>query len=992
MTRLFIENREVELDKSVQFAITKQFEDLSNPTAIINDWSKTVSIPFTQKNSELFGHIYNPDRLIVAGSGSVGIYFDPTKRLNFRLQDGDNVLMTGYAKMNEVKRNNGKGTYEITLFGELGRVFREFKKISPILSQVDDNKYYVGDAFPQQLINKDLIYNCWNKDSLNLTKPISKANITDIIGFAPTDIGLSNNFDCNTVLGYKNETNKIEDCPIIDLQGNAVTLKEAYEKKGYDITSIIRGGFTQQQMGEFRSYLQTPYIFVPRLFEILANKSVELTGYDIEIDKEWASQQNPYWYKSIMFLEGFNIDGTDDIGYYGSCKYVDENYFSIPMNTYTQLFVRAIEQQKEIAVIDDGQEGAALKKIHFKMPEQETVSMAFSVPLRLFFDTGGSLVEGSYNLARDTGLKISVRAVGSNGYTKEFAYVYVSDDTIYSEPSQDSVSYVYIQTLPSSVYLRQVGWYFDLPLYFPMNKKLFGDEVTIYFNPKLVGNTTTPLRKVDDGTLIDPRYETLYYRNQGVELNKFVKLYNVVNTFRSESSFGFESIWNPNYNFFEIILNYTKMFRLGWSIDEVRKKITIAPINTILRRDTTPINITDKIDMQRDFSINPVAFTQSGILFNTEPSDTDLSEIYKEKTGYNYGEYKLLTNYQFDANIKSLFNKINVVIEEQVNLLTFGELVSFATKEISPGLQATIQGSFRGNNYIVSRKDNKPTSIFGAFGFYGGSVDNASDVISNIYITDDSVKETASALYCYHRFHDQMASTDRETPKLPLIEGLIDVAYHISDGVVHHSAQAISFGIPSTVFYNMPQTRGVYKSLYELMWQRYMEGEFLNIQTKKINCYLKLNILDFNEIVSKRFVILENQLCILNKIENFNYQYGVSQDVRCEFLTVNDMDNYVNSDYFDYVAPNGIGWYLDDNFSSGNHQFYFSDQRQNLQIRCSNPNVNPTITRSETDPSIWKVYIPWTIYTNYTITIYFRNLIDGVIYETEVNTTSFSYA
>ena len=127
-TRLFIENKEVELDKSVQFAITKQFEDLSNPTAIINDWSKTVSIPFTQKNNNLFGHIYNPDRLIVAGNGSVGIFFDPTKKLNFRLQDGDNVLMTGYAKMNEIKQKDGKGTYEITLFGELGKIFQELKK------------------------------------------------------------------------------------------------------------------------------------------------------------------------------------------------------------------------------------------------------------------------------------------------------------------------------------------------------------------------------------------------------------------------------------------------------------------------------------------------------------------------------------------------------------------------------------------------------------------------------------------------------------------------------------------------------------------------------------------------------------------------------------------------------------------------------------------------------------------------------------------------
>jgi len=106
MVRLFIENREIELDNSVQFAITKQFEDLTNPTTIINDWSKTVSIPFTQNNNEIFGYIYSIDRLTVVGNTNqalTGIYFDPYKKLNMRLQWFDDVIMVGYAKMNEIK-------------------------------------------------------------------------------------------------------------------------------------------------------------------------------------------------------------------------------------------------------------------------------------------------------------------------------------------------------------------------------------------------------------------------------------------------------------------------------------------------------------------------------------------------------------------------------------------------------------------------------------------------------------------------------------------------------------------------------------------------------------------------------------------------------------------------------------------------------------------------------------------------------------------------
>ena len=287
MLRLFIEDKEVELNESVQVAITKQFEDLSNPTTIINDWSKTVSIPFTQNNHKLFGHIYSPDRIISAktssslistpsrikkwdGSGYVddslvsgeivcdlavqylqlgfqnanweytakedyscnndthtyefiydsaryyrlefsfrdlsseadnkevyfvqwdlaglglvegetyivsfshrkngnnsiiydwalierqpitGLYFDPYKKLNFRLQWSDTVIMTGYAKMNEIKQSNKKGTYELTLFGQLGKVFQDLKKITFDKTSKEYDYYLDGSEYVSEYIN-----------------------------------------------------------------------------------------------------------------------------------------------------------------------------------------------------------------------------------------------------------------------------------------------------------------------------------------------------------------------------------------------------------------------------------------------------------------------------------------------------------------------------------------------------------------------------------------------------------------------------------------------------------------------------------------------------------------------------------------------------------------------------------------------------------------------------------------------------------------------
>jgi len=96
------------LTDDVQFLLNKQFEDVTEPTTIINDWSKTVSIPFSEANNRLFGYIYRPDRIILGNGNAdsyklMNMYFDPTKKLDFKLVYNTFLMMSGYAKMNEIK-------------------------------------------------------------------------------------------------------------------------------------------------------------------------------------------------------------------------------------------------------------------------------------------------------------------------------------------------------------------------------------------------------------------------------------------------------------------------------------------------------------------------------------------------------------------------------------------------------------------------------------------------------------------------------------------------------------------------------------------------------------------------------------------------------------------------------------------------------------------------------------------------------------------------
>ena len=129
-TELYIENNLVELDESVTFAITKEFNNLSNPTTIINDWTKEVNIPFTNRNHKLFGHLYNPNKEIYNTTQPlVGRNFNPNLKFNFKLLHNGTIIMTGYMKMNSITQSNGYGSYNVTLNGSLGDVFQKMKNI-----------------------------------------------------------------------------------------------------------------------------------------------------------------------------------------------------------------------------------------------------------------------------------------------------------------------------------------------------------------------------------------------------------------------------------------------------------------------------------------------------------------------------------------------------------------------------------------------------------------------------------------------------------------------------------------------------------------------------------------------------------------------------------------------------------------------------------------------------------------------------------------------
>ena len=875
MIRLFIENREIELTEDVQFAITKQFEDLSNPTSIINDWSKTVSIPFSVNNNDVFGHIYNPDKLTVEGGSNqalTGIYFNPYKKLDMRLQWGNAVLMVGYAKMNEVKQNNGKGTYELTLFGELGKVFQEMKKIT-FDTTTDDTDYLIdGSKYVEEYINKELVAASWKSTGQTKSvlqekwfyvinpqtgKVVKKPNlaykVTDIIGFAPNN-AISEGFDYKTFQNTKN-TSKL----FTEVLGDSFT-----KATGVEPDTVIPNGMLPREIGEYRSYLQLPYIYWNKLWQIFQKKAETITGYEWELDSDWFNTSNPYWYNLVYMLNNFNTKKSEgatnyynphitDIRWIGNTNTnVYENYVMIPTTTETFSLVKDFDTYPSKFVISNENE----------------VYINYSLGLELH--DNGSSDPYSLRLYKDNYLNIKVDLLDSNdNILKTESYAICDYECSYMNEIKNAYKQenilTYNELTRTGEHPNRLRYITINPTFKCMLKSYKGLEYKFRIQSNWKYTTYRFMTKytADDsyvGTI--PKTVLKYSNNSLISAQLSLEK-------RSNSYFTLNDLWNKDYNLFNEIIKYCKMFRIGISVDVYNNKVIFKQYSKYFN-DYTVKDWSDKIDKSKEYTIKPITFENKYILFNYNDSDSDLGKKYKEKYGVNYGEYRLITDYNFNNSTTELFNDITQSITNTDNILSWTNLYNYKN----------IIYSFPNEIYVYNKdKDKKQVSVFGSYFFRNGlSNFNTEEELRlrTVKISDDTDFQQLNNTYFYTQNTSESVNVSTY-PALDIVSG------------------------DNLCVFNAPKENYTYlnnyvgkNSIYSNFWENYLNERY-NIQNKIITCYVMLTPTEYNQFQWNNFVKIGNQLCIVNKI--YDYNITSNQPTKVDLITIQDIKGYTINNY-----------------------------------------------------------------------------------------------
>ena len=908
MIRLFLENIEVELDESVSFAINKQFEDITSPTDIKNDWSKTIQIPFTQHNNKLFGELFNVDRLIVEGDNTLmGIYFDPYKKVNFRLQWGNAILLSGYAKnIDVVKESNGTGHYNITLNGELGKVFQEMKKIT-FDNTTSDTKYLIdGSKYVDETINKDLVYTLWNNEptysptltenyyyvfDANTGESIKKPNLgyrlVDYIGFVPNN-SYDDDFDYK-VFQLNNQNSSKTFAEVLDEKARAVgngkdddgngevdDKDDNYQTVvGIPAETVIGEGLLPREIAEYRSYLQIPYIHFNKLFQIFAKKTTEITGYDVDMNTGWFNDRNPYWSKMVYILQRLS-QNTNSKVYESVLKNITFGNFTLTDSYNNYYSPRMSSHAANITWKSILSNSTFLQNVRadFKQNKFDNISFNQTIPVKLSFNNiyyDDVLATQNYIIfAGGYFININFRLKDENGNV-----VFTNIPVYLHHPS--TTNFKGIDVPVTGIPKKSAGQYeitVDIPFNMIIDRNTVGNDFDIeaaVYSSDIYSRTDDTILYLVDSTSGGDIYRAVAKTITVGPLDTEISV-TTSNNKRSNSRFTLNDLWNNEFNPFDEILNYCKQFRIGVFCDDINKKLIFKPLSAYFS-DYQVLDWTDKLDTSKEYHIQPITFDKKYVLFNYEKYETELNKQYNDKYGVNFGEYRLTTDYEFNNDEKELFKYSKVAIPSTDMCVSWENL--YTNLSVIYTLPAEITA-------YNKDKDEKNVNVFGSMLFYKGLADfDRTSGLRTVSITDDTDFQVFNHTY----FYTQNGQEGKyiKTYKYPVLDIVKD-------------DNLCTFTTPSENYTYVPNAYNNKNGIYKNFWEHYLNERY-NKQNKIVTCYLRLTPYDFAQFQYNNFVKIQNQLYMVNKI----YDYHIDENVptKVDLVTIQDIKGYTLAKTFE---------------------------------------------------------------------------------------------
>lgn len=371
----------------------------------------------------------------------------------------------------------------------------------------------------------------------------------------------------------------------------------------------------------------------------------------------------------------------------------------------------------------------------------------------------------------------------------------------------------------------------------------------------------------------------------------------------------------------DFLLSYSKMFGLYWWKDVYSNTIYCRMRNNYFTGEIE--NLEDRIDYSKDLIITPLLFNKHFYSMTQKTPETKYSTKYEELYSRVYGSQKINTNFNFNNDTTELYdtNIFTNLIQVRDTGDMYRTYYDKAGKRVPTptinGLSYTLYSGYAHDQsftteYVANDIDFSRTVDYYPRGGYDFMTHPAA------FTDDGDTRGSVSSKYTllfFDLFTEPRDVSDNRI-KLFLTDDVnemitlntnrcwlwTDVSYDKYDHIIAYPLDSIpnfsryyqnrlsfDFGTPQEYYIDdLSVTED--GSIYNGYWKKYLNDQF-NANTRMITCYVKFDRRIMEDALRK-FYWFNNRLWVLNKVTD--YSVTKYNTVKCEFIAVDDPNNYLN--------------------------------------------------------------------------------------------------
>lgn len=932
--RLYIGDSEADLSTDSLVQMNYKADDLNNPAVVKNSYSQQVTLPSTRNNDAIFGMMFRADRRTTAGNGGTGTDFSPLVRTPFSIyNEAGELLESGYMKLDTVTDKNGTVTYGVTLYGGLGSFFYtlsyddEGNELTladlPLLSDDPEDKI-------EFTINKETVAEAWAALRAGTAGPWQVVNFAPAYNGLPegdfsADVGVGNPANVGGVVSYQEGGNVYR-----PINNNAL----------YDLGEE----FTEWQTKDLRSYLQRPVFSVKGMIAAIGRYAAS-KGFTLNLDNTFFNSANEAYEKAwvtLPLLTTYERDGEEEeITLSGNAFTDDVNVGRSGIPVIRNLSPYLTTPDARVTVTCTIHPAIAMTTETFKQNKfwinrglssnaTGVEGTAIFVQL-LLYDTYGRVTSGSplqvfmTQPVSGTFTAQDLADISGVPYEKRFG---VAPDIHYEELPYYGKAYfglteMYWWRMVSGVSLEAIG------------TRVSRAAVNAY---------AAVLNKTSEGFTIYPLYEFQAYalifdgsvsirqniNAWGAFVTDAVATYDATPGYRSDSKITQSILLSDTMTPAEFLLSYSKTLGLSYTYDKGSKTVSLLTRNSLYTDDV--VDIEDRIDRSKDIKTTPLVSESKWLSFAPGEAEGDFVEFYRKKYGREYGDQKVNTGYDFNADTNDVLESVEFtggaeVLEKSIyyNNITsgpngpsglngrtricstflngaasyklylngFDKDDSVDLEGITPDATATITPfNVPLPAYDIIPKlqchtdDGSATDGKGILLFLRGSIaddEAAATAYARFIISDDSsAMENLNGGPCWE-LSNGIAASD-----MPIF------GRHWLNG--NEIVQTMDFGIPAEI--DIPNLSvNSEASIYTRYWQKYIEDMY-NVDTRICSAYVDFRGIQVGEELLRKFFFFDGAIWRMNGISNYSLTtVGTTQ---CEFVKVMDRAAYTEGQNVPY--------------------------------------------------------------------------------------------